>query len=102
MQVVAGLAQESPRQLAYLGELGVPTGVDELALEFEDRYLPARTLLDGLGISEQVIEGLAKLDLQLAEMSGAGNELLWTPQALSESVEWSRVRTLARQSLGEG
>jgi hypothetical protein len=89
------LAAEPVAQKAYLASEGFEGSVDELALEFDDLYVPLAPQLAQLDIPHLAIEKLIRLDELLARMSGPQHAELWEPDALVTSHEWSEVRRLA-------
>lgn len=99
VRAVAVLALPAEAQLAYLTSIGVPDGVDELALEFDDGRLLARQFEELGWISALFRARVAPLNALLDEMSGEDRAELWTASALGAASEWERVRSLARNLL---
>ena len=99
VRAVAVLALPAEGQLAYLASIGVPDGVDELALEFDDGRLLARQF-EELGWTSDVFRArVDPLNVLLDEMSGEDRAELWTASALRAASEWDRVRLLAMDLL---
>lgn len=74
---------------------------DELALDFENWYECARSILAS-GWSESQRAALAALDAKLGEMSRGGAEFtadLWLESGLASDPNWQQVRELARAAL---
>jgi len=97
--VLERLASDPQRQMEYLESIGVGGSADELALEFDDVYQPARHALDDSGYSAEFRSALSELDLQLSSMSGPDHPLLWTAQGLLEAPQWAQVRRMAHRAL---
>ena len=70
---------------------------DELALCWEEVIDDE----DFSGFSNQVTEKIQKLDDFIVSISGEKNAHLWTNEALTHSVEWAKVRKLARAIVDE-
>lgn len=92
---VRHLAANPDEQIEYLAGLDTQGNADELALEFDDAYRPARAQLP-LDLSR----GLDQLDDLLRSFSGQPNSEEWTLEALSRSSRWAEVRDVARAILG--
>jgi hypothetical protein len=84
---VGRLAAPAERQIDYLVALGVADLVDELALEFDDRYQPLRADLERR--SDEAAAACAALDRALSSP-----ELGWRFRDL-HSPPWEDVRALA-------
>jgi hypothetical protein len=101
IEVVRLLASPAPMQLQHLAAIGLPNGVDELALEFDDVAALAKGMRERGELSESQLVRLQALDDQLERMSGAVNAALWTADALAERREWAEVRRLATDALAD-
>ncbi len=99
IRAVAILALSAEAQLEYLTSIGVPDGVDELALEFDDGRLLVRQFEELGWISAVFRAKVDPLNALLEEMSGETRAELWTRSALMVASEWERVRSLARNLL---
>lgn len=95
VRAIAVLALPPDDQIAYLSTLGDFVGVDELALEFDDGFLLAQQFVDAGWISAETYEGARLLDEQLAELTGAADDDLWTTDALAAAPEWASIRAAA-------
>jgi hypothetical protein len=99
MGAVAVLASDPARQLEHLRELGLPEGIDELALEY-DAIAAAAKDMQRLGeLDQKQYDSIKMLDGLLSRMSGKANSMLWTAEALSSAPEWKEVRDLAKECL---
>lgn len=95
-EALTRLTWPAERQRAWLREIGVAWGADELAMEFDDFYADLGRSV-GHGAATPI---LAELDGLLSRMSGEVNEHLWVPEALEAEPDWQRVRELATAALG--
>ena len=93
------LASPAQSQLDHLSELGVPGGVDELGLEFDDIASAAEDMVESGELSPSQFETMVPLREKLTAMSGPKHAALWTAEALFQSPEWNGVRALARNAL---
>ena len=93
------LASMPENQLAHLRGLGVPFGVDELALEYDDIALAAESMFCDGELNEMQRDSVLDLNQLLKQMSGAQNPHLWTIKALRTAPEWSNVRQAAVRCL---
>ena len=98
---LGNLAAEASDQIIYLRSIGLPNGVDELALEFHDSFLLADQFLESGLISQRQYDAIVLVDRALDEVSGQANADLWDNTALSKAVEWARIRILAKVALTE-
>jgi hypothetical protein len=93
---VRALAQSPSVQLHLFPEF--TECADELALEFDESYRAfvgeRRDQLD-----DEQRRCLKAVDGALARMSDQNASDLWTDEGLRTSVEWARVRALARDAL---
>jgi hypothetical protein len=96
IESVKRLAAPPDEQVAYLRRLGSFPSLDELALEFNDMFVPARATPSSP--HPEWAEALRRLDERLEEMSGQANAELWLAHALN-GTEWTQVRELARDAL---
>jgi hypothetical protein len=96
---VAVLALAAPEQLAYLAAVGIPEGVDELAMEFDDGQLLSGQFQEFGWITPAFRQRIAPLNALLDRMSGGQHADLWTAEALLGAPEWVHVRSLARDLL---
>ena len=95
--MIAALARLSApphEQAAYLEEIGTSPSLDELALEFEEAYIPMLGLADEFHLTSEQMNVLRALNDGLRAIGGPENEHLWTTDAL-ERAEWSDIRRLA-------
>ena len=94
------LSREAEYQINWLKSVAdFDLGVDELALEYYDRFIIVPYKKDVCNFSEQLVERLNTLNKVLTDMSGQQNAGLWTYDALRRSPEWEAVRALAGQCL---
>ena len=93
------LTLSSDKQLEYLQKLGLPSGIDELVLEFDDAIAIVEEMLCCGEINQSQYDMLKRLDSSLSRMSGQTNSSLWTADALSSAPEWNEVRKLATECL---
>ena len=93
---VEHLAAPPEAQRQYLSQLGTPDSADELALEFDDSYVPVRSQLP-----ERVIAHLDALNRLLQQFSGPDHSDKWSAAALSEESAWAEVRLSAQRVLDD-
>jgi len=93
------LAADASVQLEYLRKLGVPSAIDELALEYDATAAAAESMLDAGEIDEQQALCVRNLNDLLGRMSGETNACLWTVSALVSAKEWQEVRARAAKCL---
>ncbi|HEY2352913.1 MAG TPA: hypothetical protein VGH83_10385 [Candidatus Acidoferrum sp.] len=79
--------------------LGIPEGVDELALEYDDIAAAADSMCEGGEIDIQERDCVIKLNAFLSEFGGQNKAHLWTPEALHSAPEWEQVRRMAADCL---
>ena len=90
--VLGRLASTSEEQNQYLAELGVAGSLDELALEFDDRYRPLASVLELLPRGPETLRQLQAVDGALkSETLGWGFEDIG-------SREWVANRVLAQRA----
>ena len=91
------LAATPTEQITYLADLGVPGGIDELALQFDDAMpmLP-QLLTEGL-VPEEAGAALTAVDAALTALNDGPDEL-WSEEGLAAPA-WQTVRTLAADAL---
>ena len=94
---VTRLAAPAARQLDYLADLGVLPSVDELALEFDDRFVLVPELEAARLLTAEQVEALRRIDRLLVAMSQQPDR--WTATALAEHPDWAELRRLAAVSL---
>lgn len=99
VRAVGVLAMSAEDQLSYLSSLGVPGGVDELALEFDDTFLLAKQFVQLGWIDSETYEQAHSLDAELSAISGSDHAELWTATALTASPQWASIRLRARALL---
>jgi hypothetical protein len=95
------LAAPASQQLAHLAAIGLPEGIDELALEFDDVAPAVNRLAEMSVIPSTAAAVIQRLDTRLDAISGAPHASLWTPTALQSATEWEEIRRLANQALIE-
>lgn len=95
VEAVERLAAAPDSQEAYLRQLGSYPSLDELALEFDDAFVPVRSMLDD---STSWAVELRRLDAKLTSISGQHHAGLWFASALT-GEEWNEVRALARKAI---
>lgn len=71
---------------------------DELALCWEELYEENLNIED---FSPEVQKAFIDFDEFILSISGKENEHLWTNEALSNTIEWAKIRTLAKNALEE-
>jgi hypothetical protein len=99
LDAVALLASDPSKQLQHLRELGLPEGIDELALEYDAIAAAADDMLQLGELDRQQFDSVRKLDGLLSCMSGEANSMLWTAESLSSAREWQEVRSVAKECL---
>jgi hypothetical protein len=99
IRAVAVLALPAAGQMDYLRSVGLPEGVDELALELHDGALLVPQFLAQGWLPQAAAEAIADLDRYLGAMSGSDRASEWTTLALQDAKQWENVRQLARQVL---
>lgn len=90
---VSRLAEDSDAQRRYLAQLGVKGQADELALEFDDAYRPARPRLAEQADGPETMSACDELDSALDDDS-----LSWDPADLDDQ-RWRAIRALAARVL---
>ena len=96
---VVALSLAPELQLLLLKELGVPESIDELALQFDDHFILAKSAYENQQLTDIEYESLVKLDSYLNEISGPEHSTVWTRESVLDSPEWSRIRFLAQTAL---
>lgn len=99
---VAVLALPAEGQVQWLSSLGLPGDAaiaDELAQEFDDRFLLLPQFVELGWIPESVAEQLRELNSLLAAMSGPDNAAIWEVSALGTHDVWDKVRNHATRIL---
>lgn len=99
VEAVAVLASDPVRQLEHLRDLGLPEGIDELALEYDAIAAAADDMLRRRELDQNQYDAVKNLDEMLSRMSGKVHLALWTPEALSSAPEWEEVRSAAKDCL---
>jgi hypothetical protein len=99
IRAVAVLALPAADQMDYLRSIGVPEGVDELALELHDGALLVPQFLAHGWLPQAAAEAIADLDRYLGTMSGSERASEWTTSALHDAKQWENARQMARQVL---
>lgn len=95
---VAVLALPAEGQVQWLNSVGLPIA-DELAQEFDDRFLLLPQFIELGWIPESVAEQLRELNSLLAAMSGPDNAAIWEISALESNDVWDKVRNHATRIL---
>ncbi len=98
MQILKVLSAPAKEQVKYLQLIG-GASVDELALEFEEVWLLAPSILESKEITECQYDALKKLNGKLDQLSEVGNDKTWTESALFKNGEWEEVRSLAKKCI---
>jgi succinate dehydrogenase/fumarate reductase flavoprotein subunit len=99
-QAIRRLTETAPKQIEWIGSLGVPIhSADELALEFDRFAEIAGQLRAAYPISDQTLDLLRTLDGLLGAMSGPEKADLWSFEALGADPRWATVRFLAEEVL---
>ena len=93
------IASPAADQLEYLKELGIPNGVDELALQFDDEAVLAEGLLNKGVITRDQCLAIQQVNEALEAISGEENARFWTAEALRYDSKWDRIRILASRAL---
>lgn len=99
VDAVAVLALNPEKQLEYLQEIGLPDGVDELALGYDAIAAAADDMVRLQELDLIQCKEIKKLNRMLQDMSGRDNAMLWTNEALFTADEWKDVRHLAEECL---
>ena len=99
VDAVAVLASDPARQLEHLCELGLPDGIDELALEYDAIAAAAGDMLRLGELNKNQYDWIQKLDDLLSRMSSKSGSRLWTAEAISSAPEWKEVRGTAKECL---
>ena len=99
IEAVEHLAAEPAAQQAYLASLGVPDGIDELALEFDDIAAARDDMRESAELTPEEHRMLRLIDDLLKNMSQKANMDIWTPAALVASAHWAEVRMRSREFL---
>lgn len=93
------LAADAGGQVDYLRGLNVGDCADELALEFDDAFVPIAQFFGSGIFSPDFERHLENINEILSSMSGESKSDLWRLAALSSRDEWSRVRELSSQAI---
>lgn len=93
------LRSPADAQLEHLVSLGLPNGIDELALEFDDIAGAAEDMLECGELNQSQYDSVKKLSDLISKISGQHRSELWTTAALFLSEEWKAVRKLANECL---
>jgi hypothetical protein len=93
------LASDAEAQLEHLRKLGLPGGIDELALEYDDIAAAADDMFRLHELDKNQCDSVKKLRNLLSRMSGKANSVLWTAEALCSAPEWKEVRSVAKECL---
>jgi hypothetical protein len=99
IRTVGVLAWSASDQMDYLRSVGLPEGVDELALELHDGALLMPQFLTLRWLPQEAAEAIAFLDQYLGSMSDPERSSEWTASALQSGKQWEYVRQLALQVL---
>jgi len=99
LDTVTILSLSAKYQIAYLRYLGDERAVDELAIEFHEALLVARTEVNSGGLTAEDLEALYKLRNYLEGISDESNQSFWTLAAVESSPAWDAVRSLAQEAL---
>jgi uncharacterized protein Yka (UPF0111/DUF47 family) len=94
---VRALAQPASVQLTLFPDFVLKA--DELALEWEERYDFFLNSEESSMVNQAILEALQSLDDEIDQMSGEKRQDLWKDEALTNSIEWQRVRSLAKNVL---
>ena len=97
LRLLTSSADEQVKWLKKEEKFWLP--VDELALEFNERFILVDSEKEKCGLSDDLVKCLNRLDESLTKMSGEHNAELWTYEALAQSQEWADVRVLASQCI---
>ena len=95
------LASDAAAQLDYLRKIGVPDGIDELALDYDAIAAAAGEMLRCGELNSSQYDCISRLNEWLQRMSGCAKSHLWTPEALYSAQEWRQVRTMAIECINE-
>src|SRR5579863_3842993 len=93
------LAAPPATQLNHLNALGLPGGIDELALEYDDIAAAADGLFQAGEIDNRLRDCVKQLTSFLGQFGGQENALLWTPEAIHSAPQWDQVRRMAADCL---
>ena len=99
----ARLALDPADQVEYLSRIGTLPLLDELGLEFDDRFVLVPQLRRMHWFTAGEVDLLAAIDTRLASLPK--DPELWRSEAALEREEWAAVRAAAREflkALGEG
>lgn len=90
--VLCRLSSPADDQLQYLRSLGIEGSIDELGLEFDDVWRVLSPLLETS--DRELQDRLSDVDRALSS-----ENVPWNADALGLSLEWHRIRVLARHAL---
>jgi len=93
------LASSADEQINHLTKLGLPGGIDELALQYDDAAAVAGTMLRCGELTNTQYNAVKKLNDMLERMSGREHWHLWSVEALTVSGEWKEIRRSATEIL---
>lgn len=91
------LASDAVVQLEHLQRLGLPGGIDELALEYDAIAAAADDMLRCGELDKNQYDSVKKLDNVMSRMSGKTKAGLWMAEALVSAPEWKEVRSQAKE-----
>ena len=97
--VVIVLAADADAQLDQLQKMGLPEGIDEIALQYDDIAAAGDDMLRLREIDKHQYDAVKKLNELLSRMSGKAHSKLWTSEALVSAPEWNEVRSAAKECL---
>lgn len=107
-EAVANLAAPAEVQVAYLdrifsgltkGRSAEGYGNNELALEFEDRFIALGHMLEQGEITQAEIDALRSLDRLFDNLGGEDNKSFWARPALFTDPRWQAIRARATEVL---
>lgn len=99
VEAVKVLASEPAQQIEHLRAIGLPEGIDELALEYDAVASAADDMLQHRELDKNQYDSVKRLDGLLSLMSGKANSRHWTIEALLSAAEWKEVRIAAKRCL---
>lgn len=107
-EAVANLAAPAEAQVSYLGssfsgltggKSAEVYGNDELALEFDDRFMALGDMLYHGEVIQEEVDAPRTLEKMLSRWSGSAHRDFWARRALFEDPRWQAIRPRASEVL---
>ncbi|MFI7233444.1 hypothetical protein ACIBO5_60590 [Nonomuraea angiospora] len=90
------LSLSPSEQIEWIDSVGV--GVDELALQFDDGYLPSWSAREAGWLSNELAGHLDEINQHLSDLTDEGPDP-WRSEGLRRHPTWEQIRSLSRDAL---